>query len=421
MVQRMVAVAKDQIGENWVELTSIQYGLSRAGGPVVALPHGDFSNLTENDILYITAHGQPGQAGEFTGDEIANFLLDKDTGLMTSIKAIIFTSCNAGVGVTDKKSHSDSVVRTLQNRLGAAGMYDIDISGALGPSIKHDEMGDDYDVLPVSGPKKDTASLAQKALEVIHDPSGQVTRALILARRKKGGPLTLEEKAKAASDATHCFFKRFMWALKNPEDFADEVEELVANNTLEKGKYGRLAEDLRNFAPLLAKASLIRVNSSMLGDDQVEIKPPKSLSKVGGSTPKGGSPPKGGGGAAKGGGNGDGGKCILTSAVLLSLMAPDDCYELTKLRQFRDGILSHMPGGRTLISRYYEVAPRIDAAIAARPEALQRYAGLMTHIQSAVQMVETGNFCGAYQHYATQLRLLEEEFLDASDLDGGEA
>ncbi|GHU54664.1 hypothetical protein FACS1894132_09650 [Clostridia bacterium] len=51
--------------------------------------------------------------------------------------------------------------------------------------------------------------------------------------------------------------------------------------------------------------------------------------------------------------------CYITTAVCTSLEKPDDCYELTLLRNFRDTFLKNQPDGETLIKPYYEDAPRI--------------------------------------------------------------
>lgn len=57
------------------------------------------------------------------------------------------------------------------------------------------------------------------------------------------------------------------------------------------------------------------------------------------------------------------GGCFLTSACTASRGLPDDCHELTVLRNFRDNWLKHQPDGVLLIAHYYEVAPKIVEAI----------------------------------------------------------
>ena len=61
-------------------------------------------------------------------------------------------------------------------------------------------------------------------------------------------------------------------------------------------------------------------------------------------------------------GSSSGGKsgwCFITTAACEYFGKPDNCYELTMLRQFRDGWLTAQPGGEELIREYYRVAPSI--------------------------------------------------------------
>ncbi|MFD0986856.1 CFI-box-CTERM domain-containing protein [Methyloligella solikamskensis] len=58
--------------------------------------------------------------------------------------------------------------------------------------------------------------------------------------------------------------------------------------------------------------------------------------------------------------------CFLTTACCGALGLPDDCFELTTLRRYRDQILSRTPEGRRAIAAYYDIAPavlqRLDGA-----------------------------------------------------------
>ena len=55
--------------------------------------------------------------------------------------------------------------------------------------------------------------------------------------------------------------------------------------------------------------------------------------------------------------------CFITTAVCENFGKPDDCFELTTFRNFRDGWLTAQPDGKNLIAEYYAVAPRIVANI----------------------------------------------------------
>ena len=53
----------------------------------------------------------------------------------------------------------------------------------------------------------------------------------------------------------------------------------------------------------------------------------------------------------------------MTSACIESKRLPDDCYELTTLRNFRDTWLSSTEEGKAIIKQYYAIAPSIVTAI----------------------------------------------------------
>lgn len=57
------------------------------------------------------------------------------------------------------------------------------------------------------------------------------------------------------------------------------------------------------------------------------------------------------------------GWCFITTAACEYFGKPDNCYELTTLRQFRDGWLALQPGGEATIQEYYRVAPSIVGAL----------------------------------------------------------
>lgn len=408
-IQRMVAISKAVSTENFVELTSINYGVKRAGGPVVYMAQADFSSLGEEDRLYIVAHGAPGSSGDYTGEEIANYLTHPGKGLKASIAEIKFTSCYAGKGEV-LGDEIDSVVAVITHKLSSAGLGGIQVSGAKGPSVKSHEVGDEYAVINPKQPVSDISGLVQSVQEIIHDPKGKTAKALKVKRKQKGAPLTIEEKAQIASEVTGQFYKDFMWALNNPVQFAGTVEGMIGTDLVDNATTRGLVKDLRTKGPLLLKQSMTRMTSlSLVEEKQSQPQSSSSSSQDNSSNDNGDN-------------GGSGKKCFITGAVLFSLMAPDDCRELTVLRQFRDGFLRYMPAGNSLISRYYDVAPEIDTQITSREDAPVRYRSLFTHIDRAVNMVETGNYQMAYQIYIQQIRELEEEYLMGGGDEGeGEA
>lgn len=51
--------------------------------------------------------------------------------------------------------------------------------------------------------------------------------------------------------------------------------------------------------------------------------------------------------------------CFITTAVCNSFHKPDNCYELTMFRAFRDNWLKKQSDGKELIAKYYAIAPEI--------------------------------------------------------------
>lgn len=68
--------------------------------------------------------------------------------------------------------------------------------------------------------------------------------------------------------------------------------------------------------------------------------------------------------------------CFLTSACADFAGLPDDCFELSVLRRFRDEILMQMPRGTDDIALYYRIAPAIIERIDASPRRSRELARL---------------------------------------------
>ena len=83
--------------------------------------------------------------------------------------------------------------------------------------------------------------------------------------------------------------------------------------------------------------------------------------------------------------------CYITTAVCTTQGKPDDCYELTLLRDYRDGYLAGLENGEELISRYYDVAPTIVRHINERPEREEIYTGIWDkYLSPCIRMIEDG-------------------------------
>ena len=124
--------------------------------------------------------------------------------------------------------------------------------------------------------------------------------------------------------------------------------------------------------------------------------------------PKGG--PSRGYRGGYGGGDGGGGRggCFLTTAIVEQRGEADDGPTLTTLRAFRDGYMAQRPDGPALVAEYYDVAPRIVAAIPADDPAW-RWIG--TQVDLAVARIEAGDQSSAFAIYTAMVQRLKADWL----------
>ena len=113
-------------------------------------------------------------------------------------------------------------------------------------------------------------------------------------------------------------------------------------------------------------------------------------------------------GPGAGSGGGDGG-CFLTEAVVSARgIEADDGPTLTALRSFRDGYMLQTPERRALVARYYEIAPRIVAAI---PRGHGDWAWIGAQVDEAVAAIASGADDRAFAIYVAMVRRLEARWL----------
>ena len=101
---------------------------------------------------------------------------------------------------------------------------------------------------------------------------------------------------------------------------------------------------------------------------------------------------------------GDGGACFLTTAIVERRgIEADGGPTLTALRRFRDGYMMKTPKRRELVAEYYELAPRIVAAI---PETHSDWDWIGGRIDAAIAAIAAGDEDGAFGIYAAMVRRL---------------
>ena len=103
--------------------------------------------------------------------------------------------------------------------------------------------------------------------------------------------------------------------------------------------------------------------------------------------------------------------CFITSAVCRTLGKPDDCYELTAFRSFRDNWLCGQPDGQTLIQEYYQVAPAIVAQIDKRSDSKEIYQSIWeTHLLPCLCNIESQQFIQCKNTYISMIKQLKDWF-----------
>lgn len=106
--------------------------------------------------------------------------------------------------------------------------------------------------------------------------------------------------------------------------------------------------------------------------------------------------------------------CFITSAVCRTLKKPDDCYELTAFRTFRDTWLCKQPGGQALIKEYYRIAPGIVTAIDSQPNSPAIYQSILDkYLTPCLRYIESGQFDKCKDTYVTMVNTLKKQYEEA--------
>ena len=104
--------------------------------------------------------------------------------------------------------------------------------------------------------------------------------------------------------------------------------------------------------------------------------------------------------------------CYSTTAVCRSLDKPDDCYELTALRQYRDEYLLSFESGKSLVEEYYNIAPTIVKRINRQKNAGEVYRGIWDrYLSPCIRLIEEDKKEECREVYSQMVRKLEKEYL----------
>ncbi len=103
--------------------------------------------------------------------------------------------------------------------------------------------------------------------------------------------------------------------------------------------------------------------------------------------------------------------CYITTAVCERQHKPDDCYELTTFRRFRDTYLCATEEGRTLVDTYYEIAPGIVLIIDMQPDADAIYEQIFkAYLTPCLQLIEEGKNAACRDLYVRMVLDLKQQY-----------
>lgn len=105
--------------------------------------------------------------------------------------------------------------------------------------------------------------------------------------------------------------------------------------------------------------------------------------------------------------------CYITTAVCESQHKPDDCYELSLLRSFRDDYLLKSPQGEAMVHEYYDVAPSIVKHIGKREDADRIYEGIwQQYLSPCIRLIEADRREECVDLYKKMVYELKEQYFN---------
>ncbi|WP_413702328.1 CFI-box-CTERM domain-containing protein [Psychromonas sp. KJ10-10] len=99
----------------------------------------------------------------------------------------------------------------------------------------------------------------------------------------------------------------------------------------------------------------------------------------------------------------------MTTAVCTNLGLNDNCWELTKLRYFRDNYLVKSDIGAMQVNEYYKIAPSLVTAINEHKEPSRVYATLYwLYILPCAIAIKLGANKWTHKHYKKMLKYVKK-------------
>ena len=103
--------------------------------------------------------------------------------------------------------------------------------------------------------------------------------------------------------------------------------------------------------------------------------------------------------------------CYISSACVYAKDLPDDCYELTILRKYRDQLVAEDPAIRSVVEEYYQNAPGLIHLIEDQPNRMEIYEYIYNElVMKSVQHLINGDIAAAINQYKTVYMELKDKY-----------
>ena len=104
--------------------------------------------------------------------------------------------------------------------------------------------------------------------------------------------------------------------------------------------------------------------------------------------------------------------CYITTAVCESRNLPDDCYELTTLRTYRDDYLMRTEEGQKLVEEYYDIAPVLVMCIDMQNNSKEIYENIYKkYLLPCLADIENDQMEACRENYVSMVHELERKYL----------
>ncbi|MDF2944921.1 MAG: hypothetical protein K0S01_3779, partial [Herbinix sp.] len=105
------------------------------------------------------------------------------------------------------------------------------------------------------------------------------------------------------------------------------------------------------------------------------------------------------------------GLCYITTAVCETMDKPDNCYELTTMRNFRDTYMQQTKERQALVEEYYRTAPAIVTFINIQPSCEEKYLSIWKkYLQPCLYDIEENNLEQCEKRYTGMVQDLKSEY-----------